>query len=225
MPLDKVCAKGATALKAHEEVRRCRIKVCGDAGFVMDRNKLLLLSALEQGINYPHSCRVGTCGRCKTRLVSGRISPLIDFALSPLTNRDLQEGYILACQAKVRTDLEIDIGLLHHPVLLPRSVVGEISGWRCLPGNVIDVRIALDEPLVFEAGQYAALVVSGSYVRRSFSFYDPPPGPDGAREIGFLVKRLPGGRFSGWLAAAETWISSINGLLPINFPLRVAAVF
>lgn len=203
MPVDTIAVPGETRAPTRADARGCRIAVAGERDFQAGRDELLLLSALNQGVNYPHSCRVGTCGRCKTRLVSGKISPLVDFALSPLTNRDLKDGYILACQAKVRSDLEIEVGLIDHRVTLPLSVVGEISGWRVLPGGVIDLRIALDEPLAFQAGQYAALAVSGSFVRRSFSFYDAPPGLEGAREVGFLVKHLPGGRFSGWLAARD----------------------
>ncbi|MEH3148762.1 MAG: 2Fe-2S iron-sulfur cluster binding domain-containing protein [Methylobacterium frigidaeris] len=202
MSVDTLTVPGGTRAPTRDDARGCRVAVAGERGFTVGRNELLLLSALGQGINYPHSCRVGTCGRCKTRLVSGRISPLVDFALSPLTNRDLKDGYILACQAKVRSDLEIEVGLLDQRVTLPRSFVGEIAGWRVLPGGVIDLRLALEEPLVFEAGQYAALAVSGSFVRRSFSFYDAPR-PEGAREVGFLVRHLPGGRFSGWLAAGD----------------------
>ncbi|MCC4594198.1 2Fe-2S iron-sulfur cluster binding domain-containing protein [Xanthomonas campestris pv. phormiicola] len=200
----------------------CRITLKnGKGSFDVGRNEVLLLAALGQGINYPHSCRVGTCGRCKTRLVSGRISPLVDFALSPLNNEELRGGYILACQAKVRGDLTVDVELIDHDVVLPRSIAGTISGWKRLPGEVIDLRIALEQPLVFEAGQYAALAVSGSFVRRSFSFYDAPPGPEGASEVGFLVKRLPGGRFSEWLAAQDRrgtriWVEAPFGQMGLD---------
>ena len=85
----------------------CRITVQGGESFTIKKNELLLLAALEQGVDYPHNCRVGTCGSCKTQLVEGRISPMVDFALSPLTNAQLQDGYVLACQAKVRGDLTI----------------------------------------------------------------------------------------------------------------------
>lgn len=184
--------------------RRCRVTLRNGAeGFEVARNDLLLMSALEQGINYPHNCRVGTCGRCKTRLVSGRISPLVDFALSPLTNQELRDGYILACQAKVRSDLTIEVNLVDHQVVLPQSIPGTISDWTILPGDVVDLRIKLEQPLVFEAGQYAGLAVSGSFVRRSFSFYDAPADAAGSNEVGFLIKRLPGGRFSEWLAAKD----------------------
>jgi NAD(P)H-flavin reductase/ferredoxin len=208
--------------------RRCQITLKNGAdGFDVGRGELLLLSALEQGINYPHSCRVGTCGRCKTRLVSGRISPLVDFALSPLTNEELRNGYILACQAKVRSDLTVDVTLIEHEVVLPQSVPGTVVGWQRLPGDVIDLRLQLERPLVFEAGQYGALAVSGSFVRRSFSFYDAPPGPAGAEEVGFLIRRLPGGRFSEWLAAQDRrgvrlWLEGPFGQMGLDDTPRAA---
>jgi NAD(P)H-flavin reductase/ferredoxin len=181
--------------------RKCHVSLSnGQDSFEVGRNELLLMAALEQGINYPHTCRVGTCGRCKTKLIQGRISPLVDFALSPLTNQELRDGYILACQAKVRSDLTIDVGLINHKVVLPQAIPGEICAWKKLPGGVIDVRVRLEKPLVFEAGQYAALAVSGSFVRRCFSFYDAPAGGAGNDEVGFLIKHLPGGRFSEWMA-------------------------
>jgi NAD(P)H-flavin reductase len=103
----------------------------------------------------------------------------------------------------VRSDLTIDVDLIDHAVVLPHSIPGTICSWQRLAGDVVDVRIQLEAPLVFEAGQYAALAVSGSFVRRSFSFYDAPPGERGSDNVGFLVKRLPGGRFSDWLASAD----------------------
>ncbi|HSW12120.1 MAG TPA: 2Fe-2S iron-sulfur cluster binding domain-containing protein [Solimonas sp.] len=200
---------------------RCRVVVQGEGeSFDIRRNDLLLLSAIAQGVDYPHNCRVGTCGRCKTRLVSGRISPMIDFALSPLSNEELEQGYILACQAKVRSDLVIDVKLGHHVMLPVKTVSSRVVQWRRLPGEVIDLRLRLDEPLRFTAGQYCTIAASGSFVRRSYSFYDAPPAEDseGAREVGFLVKRLPGGKFSEWLFAedrsgSKIWLEGPFGMM------------
>lgn len=179
---------------------KCEVRLKSGESFVVQKNELLLMAALRQGINYPHTCTVGTCGKCKTKLLGGTISPMVDFALSPLTNRELEEGYVLACQSKVRGALDIDVALLDQDLILPRPFVGEITGWELLPGDVIDLRVTFDEKIFFQPGQYGALAVSGSYVRRSFSFYDPAPGPEGTNEVGFLIKRLPGGKFSDWLA-------------------------
>jgi len=183
-----------------------RVTVQGsDTSFEVRRNDLLLRSALAQGIAYPHNCRVGTCGRCKTRLVDGHVTPLVDFALSPLTHEELKQGYILACQAQVRSDLCIDVELDQRALPPQRTIASHVVGWRRLGGDVLDLRLRLDEPLMFSAGQYASIAPSGSFVRRSYSFYDAPPAADGpgADGVGFLIKRLPGGQLSEWLFAED----------------------
>lgn len=202
----------------------CRISIRGsDRSFEVKKNDLLLLSALAQGVDYPHNCRVGTCGTCKTRLLDGRISPMVDFALSPLSNQQLKDGYILACQAKVRTDLEIEIKLGQHKTLPVCNLPSHVVHWQRLPGDVIDLRLRLERPLMFGGGQYCTIAESGSFVRRSYSFYDSPPDPSGqgADEVGFLVKRLPGGRFSEWLFGADRsgvkiWIEGPFGTMGID---------
>ena len=202
----------------------CRISIRGgERSFEVRKNDLLLLSALAQGIDYPHNCRVGTCGSCKTRLLRGRISPMVDFALSPLTNQELKDGYILACQAKVRSDLDIEVRLGQQVMQPARSVSSQVVVWRKLPGDVVDLRLRLDAPLPFKGGQYCTMAASGSFTRRSYSFYDAPPDPDGpgAREVGFLVKRLPGGRFSEWLFAGDRtgikiWVEGPFGAMGVE---------
>ena len=156
---------------------------------------LLLASALAQGIAYPHNCRVGTCGSCKTRLVSGKIKGMMDFALSPLTAEELRAGYVLACQSKVRSDLVIEVTLEAGEVAAPHTIDARISGIERLPGEVLHLQLSLAAPLVFGAGQYAELGIEGVGPVRSYSFCDAPR-PGGNREVSFLIKRLPGGLFS-----------------------------
>lgn len=209
---------------------RCRITVRGRHGaeqvFDIRRNELLLKAALEQGIEYPHNCRVGVCGTCKTRLLQGRISPMVDLALSPLSNDQLRQGYVLACQARVRGDLVVEATLGRHAVLPVKSVPGRVVRWRRLAGGVIDLRVKLDAPIRFHAGQYAVLAESGSFTRRSYSFYDaPPPGDAETWEVGFLVKHLPGGAFSEWLfeadrSGAKLWLEGPYGVMGVDEPDR-----
>ncbi|WP_029891498.1 2Fe-2S iron-sulfur cluster-binding protein [Polycyclovorans algicola] len=205
----------------------CRITVRGKDGsedvFDIRRNDLLLKAAIDQGIEYPHNCRVGVCGTCKTRLISGRVSPMVDLALSPLKNAEIEAGFVLACQAKVRGDLVVEVKLGHHTMLPVTTVSARVSRWRKLPGEVIDLRLALDTPVHFHAGQYATIAESGSFTRRSYSFYDAPPMDNGApaSEVGFLVKRLPGGRFSEWLFAEDRsgtkfWMEAPFGVMGVD---------
>lgn len=205
----------------------CRVSVSGknDSTFTINRNDMLLKSALDQGMDYPHNCRVGVCGQCKTKLLSGKVSPMVDLALSPLSNDEIENGYFLACQGKVRGDIEIEVNLGQHHVVPEQQVSGRISLWKRLPGEVIELRIALDVPFLYEAGQYAFLSESGSFVRRCFSFSDAPPADknNAATEVGFLIKRLPGGQFSEWLFAEnrtglKMWLHGPYGVMGVDDP-------
>lgn len=60
-------------------------------------DKTVLEAAEEIGVNIPFECRVGTCGVCKTKLVSGQVTMAVEDALTP---EDKAAGMILACQAK-----------------------------------------------------------------------------------------------------------------------------
>jgi ferredoxin-NADP reductase/Fe-S-cluster-containing hydrogenase component 2 len=59
----------------------------------------------ELGVFIDNACRSGTCASCRVRLVSGDVSMAVDDAL---TEQDKGDGYILACQAKVRGDVRVD---------------------------------------------------------------------------------------------------------------------
>lgn len=155
----------------------------------------LLAAALAQGLAYPHNCRVGTCGGCKTRLVTGNIKSMMDFALSPLTADELRAGYVLACQSKVRSDLVIEVQLEARGATAPQTIDARISRIERLPGAVLHLQLTLANPLVFEAGQYAELGLVGFEPVRAYSFCDAPR-PGGNREVSFLIKRLPGGQLS-----------------------------
>lgn len=166
----------------------------GRAPVAVARNGFLLASALEAGVPWPHNCKVGTCGQCKARVVGGRIRPAMDFALSPLTAEELGQGYVLACQSRVREDILVDVALpAAAPAVVRREAVIR-SAVELSPG-VMQLRLELDAPLVFMAGQYVDLGLRGFDAVRSYSLCESPQ-PGGVREVSFLIRRLPGGVFS-----------------------------
>ena len=71
----------------------------------------LLKTALDAGLAWPHDCRVGSCGTCKCKLVVGKITPTSDFAYT-LEADELQDGYILACQTRLKKDIKVEVELL-----------------------------------------------------------------------------------------------------------------
>jgi 3-ketosteroid 9alpha-monooxygenase subunit B len=65
------------------------------------RDQKLLDVLLDKGIEAPYSCREGHCGACATTLVSGEVDMETNDVLEP---DDLDEGLILACQSRPKTD-------------------------------------------------------------------------------------------------------------------------
>lgn len=70
----------------------------------------ILQSALDQGISFPHNCRVGSCSTCKCKLVSGRVKELSDSAYV-LSGEEIKSGMILACQTLLLSDAVIEVEL------------------------------------------------------------------------------------------------------------------
>ena len=66
----------------------------------------ILSAALDASINYPHGCKSGRCGRCKSRLVEGQVD-LLDHSRFALTADERAAGLILACRAIPTADASV----------------------------------------------------------------------------------------------------------------------
>jgi 3-ketosteroid 9alpha-monooxygenase subunit B len=62
---------------------------------------LLLDAMLRAGLDAPYSCREGACAACTCRVVEGEVA--LD-RNEVLDVRDLADGYVLACQARARSE-------------------------------------------------------------------------------------------------------------------------
>jgi uncharacterized 2Fe-2S/4Fe-4S cluster protein (DUF4445 family) len=70
----------------------------------------LLAAAQESGVELVSLCGgVGACDSCKVRLVRGKLSPLTLEEQALFSSEEQEAGYRLACQAKPRSDVVIDI--------------------------------------------------------------------------------------------------------------------
>jgi ferredoxin-NADP reductase len=68
-------------------------------------NKTILEASEDVGVNIAYSCRVGVCGVCKVKLLSGSVTMEVQEALDA---QDRQNNIILACQAKCTADVSVD---------------------------------------------------------------------------------------------------------------------
>ncbi|MCL4128459.1 UNVERIFIED_CONTAM: hypothetical protein GTU68_061742 [Idotea baltica] len=166
----------------------------------------LLKTALEADLAWPHDCRVGSCGTCKCRLVSGKIKPLADFAYT-LEAEDLQNNYILACQTALKGDIEVEVELLanaqHHwesdaVIKQIRDLTYDIKE---LTIEIIDPDGASSSELLYRAGQYADLKIADLAEGRNYSFATAPE--IGQKEFMFYIRKVPGGEFTEWLFAED----------------------
>ena len=59
------------------------VNILGKKTILVNEGDSILESALEQGIEFPHGCRSGNCGACKTKLLSGKVDmmPYSEFAI------------------------------------------------------------------------------------------------------------------------------------------------
>ena len=72
---------------------------------VLTPDKSVLEASEDVGVNIDYSCRVGTCGICKTKMLSGQVTMAVQDAL---TQADKANNIILACQAKATADVAVD---------------------------------------------------------------------------------------------------------------------
>jgi ring-1,2-phenylacetyl-CoA epoxidase subunit PaaE len=99
----------ATAPKAADLGEQAHVSVLIDGrtrtfDMPMDGTSVLDAAA-EAGIDLPFSCRSGVCSTCRTKLVKGKVGMHTNYALE---QHELDEGFILACQAHPLTgELEL----------------------------------------------------------------------------------------------------------------------
>lgn len=208
----------------------------------VDPRETLLQAALRQGIDFPNSCRVGGCGTCKCQLQEGKVKELTESGYL-LSREEIDAGYILACQSVPQTNVHVSVELAgQHST---RRVTGKVIGREQLTRDITRMRVQLDAPLPYRAGQFANVSLEGlDGPARSYSFATPAAA-DG--QAAFFVRKIPGGKFSSlvndedvtgrtvtiegpqgnfWLRpgiAPLLFVAGGSGLAPILAMLREAA--
>lgn len=94
-PIDKASAPGVAVATFARSKRTA----------LLPPTKTILEASEDIGVNIDYSCRVGTCGVCKVKLLSGTVTMKVQDALDA---SDKQNNVILACQAKAAADVAVD---------------------------------------------------------------------------------------------------------------------
>jgi len=171
--------------------------------FPVGENEDILTAALHHGINLQYGCRHGNCSSCKHWLIDGDVD---DSAASvyAIPRNEREDGAILLCCTFAESDLVIEIhqheGAEALPPMTPpgprRATVLELHSRT---PDLVELRVALDEPLSFRAGQYAEFTLDTGE-RRSYSLLNPPSS---GSELTFCIKRVQNGVFATVLDRLE----------------------
>ncbi|MEQ9107923.1 MAG: 2Fe-2S iron-sulfur cluster-binding protein [Limnobacter sp.] len=211
---------GAAAGNKGKLTHKVSVTPGGQSFEVEKGRKVILNSALSAGLGFPHNCRVGSCTQCKCKLKSGKVRQLTDSSYV-LSAEDLKAGMILACQSIPETDLEIDVKLTSGGDRLVETR-GTIVSQKELTHDIVEFRVALDDSMPFKAGQYAEIRLEEFSLSRNYSFAIAPKGHE-ANELVFHVRKVPGGKFTQWLFAANRQETRLSVSGPFgDFYLRPA---
>ena len=82
--------------------------------FRVKGRKSLLEELLAYGVDLPYGCQYGGCITCAAKLIKGEVDQRSQVALN---NRQINNGYIILCVAKPKTDCTIEIGVDSHDKL------------------------------------------------------------------------------------------------------------
>jgi len=157
----------------------------------------ILEAALAAGVPYPHGCRSGNCGACKSRLHAGEVemAPYSEFALTPA---EAGEGLVLACRAVPWSDAEIEWLDPNETVVHPlRVMTCRVVAIEDMTHDIKRIRLEIVSggPFTFSAGQYAALTFEGQKPR-DYSMANRPDEP----ELEFHIRRTGAGGASHFVA-------------------------
>ncbi len=189
-------------LFAKKPLRRVRI-AGSDVEFEVGRNQTVLESALAAGLAYPHDCTVGTCGTCRSRLLSGKVDAITPFGYT-LSREELEAGFILACQAVPESDLEIEVEMGSAQVV---RTAAKLVAQRDLTHDIRAVTWQTDAPVHYRAGQYMNVTWPGAPGPRSYSF-SAAPLEGGQTQLTSFIRKVPGGAFTERLFGED--LSSVS---------------
>jgi len=163
--------------------------VCHESQSVeLAEGQSVLDALLAQGGLIPYSCRGGIGQSCLMRAVEGQPPPASQAGLKETLRL---QNYFLACVCHPTENLKVTL-----PTAEGLAVHTTVVGHRRLGDEIIELSLMPEAPLAYRAGQFITLFNPAAGQGRSYSLASVP-GLDASLIL--HVRRLPGGRISGWI--------------------------
>lgn len=161
----------------------------------------VLDAAYKAQINLPMDCSDGVCGTCKCQAESGEYELEDNYIEEALTDEEAERGLVLTCQMMPQSDCVISVPVPSSLCKISsQDFTGKVVDIKCHNDAVYELTLdANGNTPAFLPGQYVNINVPTSDQHRSYSFSSAP----GENKINFLIKQIPSGLMSSWLAQAQ----------------------
>lgn len=195
----------------------CKIKINNNINLTVNGGRSLLSYLFENKIFIPSACGgKATCGFCKVKVINGE-GAILPLEKPFLTRQEMLNSIRLACQVKVRTDIEIIIPDEYLAIIEYRAKVTRIKD---LSHDTKEITLNLEEPkdISFKPGQYIQFRMPGTCEYRAYSIASTP---EQANMIKLVVRLVPGGLCSTYIHESlregdEVFLAGPFGELTVN---------
>jgi len=187
----------------------CIVSINGGAKvFEMEGGATLLSVLYGNKIFIPSACGgKGSCGYCKVTVLNGG-GPVLPTETSFMNRQEIRAGVRLACQVKIRQNIDIQIP---EDLLNVKEFQARVSEVVALTYDIRGITFDLIEPaeIDFRPGQYIQILAQGpeEKVYRAYSISSPVSVKN---KVQLMVRLVPGG-------IASTYIHNLNVGDPVTF--------
>lgn len=172
------------------------IQPSGNVYSVLDY-ETILDAAIGAGLNLPYGCKIGSCGACKGKVLSGEVD-YGKYQSTVLSEADKAAGLALFCCAKPLSDTVIECReLAALNGIKPRIMPVRVQMMEKLSHDVMALFLKLpsNERMQFLAGQYIEFILKDGK-RRAFSLANAPHNDE---LLELHLRLVPGGAFTEYV--------------------------
>ena len=90
----------------------------------VDNRRPLLDNLREQGVDLPYGCKYGGCITCAAKLTAGTVDQRRQVALN---NRQINDGYVILCVARAKSDITLEVGVESHGSLFRNPFIDPLQ--------------------------------------------------------------------------------------------------
>jgi CDP-4-dehydro-6-deoxyglucose reductase, E3 len=188
-----------------------QIKLKNNKIFNCDKDLTIFEAAKKNNITLEHSCLNSRCRSCMVKVLSGKTINKEEELV--LTKGDKDENFVLSCNAKPLSDLELDVEDLGEIIFYDKKIIpSKINNIENLTDDVIKItlRIPPNSNFRFNSGQYIN-IIKGDIIRS----YSIANCSNHKNQLEFFIKRYQNGLMSKYLFED----AKINDLLRIEGPM------